>query len=383
MNIEKLFSYLGNNRKLILYLFEHRDRVINLNEIEDLASFNMLEVLNNYEIIEVIDSKIVLDLRIVSFLEEYLDTNEIIDIAIIGTILQDLEHLIQKADEFKQKQQNYIPKIRRYIIKIDNILFKNLEKLRIHINRVYKSADEFKLKLKELSFYKSRLSEFEKAIYSFDNFLDKYTPFLNSFYNDDLITILNIIKTNKLELFRTLIPLTQDVISYINKLENKNIFVEKIVKLKELKDSYEINTHTNIKEMIDEFEVLFKPISISSRLDEQIIQTEEFEKILKKLSSKNRLKTKSIQTINIAPNSIVQDDLFLNIHQLHLKFRSTKLSLIEFLVASELLKNSPIKDISQIYCKMLLMYEDEYIFKPQTITIHNINFAKIYNKGIL
>ena len=73
----------------------------------------------------------------------------------------------------------------------------------------------------------------------------------------------------------------------------------------------------------------------------------------------------------------------MNIEKLHLKFRSTKLSLIEFLVASELLKNSPIKDISQIYCKMLLMYEDEYIFKPQTITIHNINFAKIYNKGIL
>ncbi len=381
MNIEKLFNYFYNNKKLIIYLFEHRDRIIDIGEIEDLASIELLENLAFFEIIEIIDNKISLDFRVVSFLEEYIDNNDIVDVAVIGSILKELIHLIENANEFKEQKNKFIPKIRRALFKIDNIFFKNLDTLRTHINRVYKSADSFKLKLKELKFYKERLAEFEQMISSFEAFLQKYTLLIVSLGNDELNTILNYVKKNKIELLRTLIPLTSEIISYINKIESKNIFVEKITKLKELKDSYELNSKTNLLDEIKNFDMQINPIRVSTKLDSEILHSYEFIKLLQKYKDK-KLKTKVAKSVIVEEEKILKDEVFINIYLLHRQFLSTKLNLIEFLISNEALKDKNTTELSQIFCKMILMYEDEYKISDEKIVIENISFAKVYNNEI-
>ena len=378
MDIEKLFGYLSNNKKLILYLFEHRDRVVSRDEVEEFTQ-STIENLAFYEIVELIDDKIALDLRVTAFLEEYIDSNEMIDIAIIGSILQELEYTILNAKEFPNKQHIFIPKIRRYIFKIDNILFKNLDKLRGHIYRVYKNTDEFKLKLKELHFYKQRLEEFDEALQNFDAFFLKYTELLRKFANDDLDKVVLLVKSNKIELFRTLIPLTQEVISYINKLEVKNLFIDKVIKLKELKDSYELNTKTNIQDMASSFDMYIQPLKISTKLDREILYSTEFEKLLLKHTAKKQLKNHIALSIDTTQESIKQNSL-LNIDLLHRHFNATNLSLIEFLIGLYDMRDKSIEEISQIYCKMILMYDDEYNLTDEKIMIQNINFAKVYHK---
>jgi len=376
MNIDKLFNYLYTNKKLLIYLFEHRDRVVTISEIEDLASFELLENLAFYEIVELVDDKIFLDLKVVNFLEEYIDSNEIVDVAIIGSILKELEHLILNANEFKTKQSRFIPKIRRALFKINNILYKNLDTLRVHISRAYKSADEYKLKLKELKYYKDRLSEFEEALKSFEKFLDKFSKLLYEFYNEDLNIVLNMVKKDKIELFRTIIPLTQEVISYINKLEITTVFIDKIIKLKELKDSYELKSKTNIELISSEFNLLEIPFRVGSKLDNEILQSEDFIKLLKKQQNK-KLKTKIAKNITINENKIIQEKIFVNIYMLHRSFKATNQNLIDFLLNFKETKEKNIDEISQIYCKMILMYEDEYKIYDEKIVIDNISFAKV------
>jgi hypothetical protein len=378
MDIEKLFGYLSNNKKLILYLFEHQDRVIYLQEVEDLVHTSV-ENLAFYEIVEVVDDKISLDLRVVAFLEEYIQRSEVVDIAMVGSILEELEHTIQKAQEFPKKLHTFIPKIRRYILRIDNVLFRNLEKLRDHINRVYKNTDEFKLKLKELNFYKTKLDELQHSLNSFEKFLESYTPLMKHFSNDELDSVVMFVKLNKIELFRTLIPLTQDVISYINKLESKNLFIEKIIKLKELKDSYELYTKTNIKDVALGFDIYTQPLKISTRLDTDVVYSPDFEKLLQRQTSKKQLKSNKAPSIEIHKESISQDRV-VSVDMLHLQFIATNLSLIEFLASLNELRDKSIVELSQIYCKMLLMYDDEYKITTQTTTIEDINFAKVYHK---
>ena len=376
MNIDKLFNYLYSNKKLLIYLFEHKDRVVNVSEVEDLATFELLENLAFCEIVELVDDKIFLDLKIANFLEEYIDSNETVDVVIIGSILKELEHLILNATEFKDKQNRFIPKIRRAFFKINNILYKNLDTLRGRISRVYKSADEFELKLKELKYYKERLNEFENALNSFEEFLDKFSKILYEFYNDDLNLVLNIVKKDRIEIFRTIIPLTQEVISYINKLELKSVFVEKIIKLKELKDSYELKSKTNINSMVEEFDLLEVPLRIGTRLDTEILQSEDFTKLIQKQQNK-KLKTKVAKNIIISEEKIVQDEFFVDIFMLHRSFKSTNQNLIDFLLSFNKTKEKTIDELSQIYCRMILMYEDEYKIEDEKILVENINFAKV------
>jgi len=380
LNLEKIFNYLYHNKKLIVYLFEHRDRVVNISEIEDLANIELLENLSFYEIVELIDNKISLDFRVSSFLEEYVDSNDIVDVAVIGSILKELIHLVENATEFKDKKNKFIPKIRRALFKIDSIFYKNLDILKTHINKTYKSADEFKLKLKELKFYKERLSEFEQMVSSFEQFLQKYTPLLQTLHNDELNTVLKIVKKNKIEFLKTLIPLTSEIISYINKIEAKNILIQKVSKLKELKDSYELSK-TNLNDILDKFDLIIGAVRVSNRLNSDILQTEDFAKLIQKQKDK-KLKTKVAKSVIINEEKIAQDEVFVNIYLLHRQFLSTNLNLIEFLISSQLLKNKDILYLSQIYCKMILMYEDEYKIDSQKITIDRFTFAKVYsNKG--
>ena len=78
---------------------------------------------------------------------------------------------------------------------------------------MYKSADEYKLKLKELAFYKNKITQFEKALSSFEKFLDKYSLLLHSFANDELS--LRYVKTNNkaLEILEQIKLLSDESIS--------------------------------------------------------------------------------------------------------------------------------------------------------------------------
>ena len=160
MKIEKLFLNLSRHKELIFYLFEHRDKIVFKSECEKFTSFEALDILDNFEIIEINGEKVFLDLRVINFLENYLELDENIEISKINEIINSLKHNIDIGFEFRDKQKILIPKIRRELKKCDFTMIQNLLKLRIHIDRVYKSIDNFSLKIKELEYYKAKLKEF-------------------------------------------------------------------------------------------------------------------------------------------------------------------------------------------------------------------------------
>lgn len=378
MKIEKLFANLNYHKDFIFYLFEHRDKVIRTDECEKFISYEKLEVLENFELIEKIDDKIYLDNRVIIFLENYLNIDENIEVSIIFEKIKDLKHKIAILIEYKNKQNSIIPQIRRELKKCDFILIQNLFKLRIHIDRVYKSIDEFKLKIIELRFYEEKLKELSLALEEFHEFLHLYHSKLTLFYNSELNELIKIIKANHLQINKSLIPLTQDVCEYINKATQKNILIEKITRLKELKDSLSLNESTNIKKQLENFDMLQSQISIKTRLDTAIIEDENFHKILEKTTNA-KIKTKKATKIQFHESS--QEFDLIDIYSLHLNFKFSKQNLIEFLLSNNELKTKDFEQIMQIYCKLILLYENDYKIEDETINLQNTTFRKIYYKG--
>ena len=376
MNIEKLFQNLNRHRELIFYLFEHRDRVIYSVEIEEYCSDSTLDILESFELIELSDDKILLDLRVVNFLEEYIDGDDTIEISGIFEKIDGIKHKLEILQEHKTKHQEIIPKIRRELKKIDATLFGNLDKLRVHIDRVYKSIDTFSLKLKELEYYKSRLKEYENALNGFDTFIRLHSPMMKSYYNSELNLLLESIYKNKILLSKSLIPLTQDVIEYINQAQKQNIFIEKIINLKELKDSYELKNRSDIVQKAEFFDLMKESVRIGSKLHIEILHSESFYPTLHKISNKAKIKSHKADKIEFCEKTKVQE--FLSIAEIHLAFSSSKSSLIEFLLDYNKLKQKDISEVSTIYCKMVLMYEDEYKISPNLFEYKEQKFAKVY-----
>ncbi len=376
MKIEKLFSNLNRHKELIFYLFEHRDKIVLKDECEKFTSFEALDILDNFEIIEISGEKIFLDSRVIIFLENYLELDENIEISKVTEIINSLKHNIDIGFEFRDKQKTLIPKIRRELKKCDFTMLSNLLKLRVHIDRVYKSIDNFALKIKELEYYKTKLKEFSSTTQSFENFLFLYEPKLNDFYNSDLNEILKDVKINFQNLNASLIPLTFDVIEYINKAQKQNIFIEKIAKLKELKDSLQIKEQTNIVKISDSLDLIDSMNIIKTRLDSEILNSEDFKNLSEKISINSKLKSKKADIIEFDINSLEYD--FIDIYSLHLQFKSSRIDLINFLLQNSKTKDKPLDEISEIYCRMILLYEDVYNITEDTNIYLNTTFRKIY-----
>ena len=376
MQIEKLFTHLNRHKNLLIYLFEHRDRVVFSPEVEEFCGENTLEVLENFEIIELHDEKIFLDSRVVQFLEEYMDGSDTIEISTIQEKIDSLKHKLSILNEHKHKRQEMIPKIRRELKKIDATLFANLDKLRIHIDRVYKSIESFSLKLKELAYYKQRLSEYENALESYDSFLKLNAPMMKKLYNSELTMLLEMLYTNKIALRRSLIPLTQDVIEYINQAQKQSLFIEKIVKLKELKENYELKTRTNIEHLSGDFTMMYETLRVGSRLTKEIITTPSFAPMIQKISKKAKIKSKKADEILFSATTKTQE--FINVSQIHLAFSNSQSSLMEFLLSYNKLKSKTIEELSELYCKMVLMYEDEYRRDSHYFEYKSQKFLKVY-----
>ncbi len=376
MKIEKLFSNLSRHKELIFYLFEHRDKIVFKSECEKFTSLEALDILDDFEIIEINSEKVFLDLRVITFLGDYLELDENIEISKITEIINSLKHTIDIGFEFREKQKTLIPKIRRELKKCDFTMLSNLLKLRLHIDRVYKSIDNFALKIKELEYYKTRLKEFSLTIENFEKFLFYYEPKLAHFYNNDLNEILKDVKTNLQNLNTSLIPLTFDVIEYINKAQKQNIFIEKIAKLKELKDSLQVKEQTNILSLVDNFDVVDSMNIIKTRLDSEILNSEDFKNLVEKLSINGKVKSKKADIIELNVNSLEYD--FVDTYSLHLQFKSSRVDLIHFLMQNSTLKDKSLDEMSEIYCRMVLLYEDVYNLTDDTKAYENISFRKIY-----
>jgi ribonuclease PH len=238
------------------------------------------------------------------------------------------------------------------------------------------SIESFSLKLKELAYYKQRLSEYENALESYDSFLKLNAPMMKKLYNSELTMLLEMLYTNKIALRRSLIPLTQDVIEYINQAQKQSLFIEKIVKLKELKENYELKTRTNIEHLSGDFTMMYERLRVGSRLTKEIITTPSFAPMIQKISKKAKIKSRKADEILFSATTKEQE--FINVSQIHLAFSNSQSSLMEFLLSYNKLKSKTIEELSELYCKMVLMYEDEYRRDSQYFEYKSQKFLKVY-----
>ena len=328
MQIETLFKLLSLDKSLIIFLFEHRDKQISFDEVEHFCPIDHLEALERVEIIELYKNSITLDQRVILFIENYIDISSTIEISSIDDKLEMIVHNIELLKIDTKKRHNHPSIIMREIKKIDFILMQNLLNLRNHVDRVYKSIEEYNVKIHELKFYKKKLSDFTLAMQRFESFIILQHPILYNFMNDDLNYVIKQTRTHLTLSNKTLIVLTQDVLEYINRAEHQNIFIEKITKLKELKDRLELNQRSNFRELADSFDLLQTSLSIKSRLNHAILEDEQLNTLVEKLHN-STLKTKKSGSISHHPKQQIQ--YFFPVNELHAQFKSSSEDLIHFL----------------------------------------------------
>lgn len=391
-DINRLLTALYTDRKLFESLFEKRNRLVGLHEVSSEIGEDRLEYLLSAEILSHIDESIELDERVLSFFEEFLETNEDVEIGDVDELLINLKYnieLYQNEKDNEHSRDRYLAKIKRILKKIPNMILKNLSLLQLHIGLTYKTQSSHKNKILELQHYKTKLEKLMNIEVKVQKALVNESHFFNIVSSHETVLLSLRLKVRLRELRVSLIELQKQVIEYINKTLHKQHFFEHIIKLKEMKSALEIKEKSNILSLLEmETTPLFmaKPQRISTFLDTEEVYEFGFETMVKKLQHMIPLQKLSVSKAEVLDESFfeAEDEMqyMIDTDALHLEFLDSKRDLFSFLDNKEFTVEQDLEAKITLYCQLALMYENDYSFSDERRKIDQYEYMVITPKEI-
>ena len=389
-DINRLLSVLYSDRKLFESLFEKRNRLVGTHEVTSSIGEDKLEYLLNVEVLSQTDDSIELDERVLSFFEEFLETNEDVEIGDVDELLINLKYnieLYQNEKDNEHSRERYLGKIKRILKKIPNMILKNLSLLQLHIGLTYKTQSSHKNKVLELEHYKLKLDKLVNIELKVQKALAHEEGFFNIVSSHETVLLSLRLKVRLRELRVSLIELQKQVIEYINKTLHKQHFFEHIIKLKEMKSALEIKEKTNLLELLKmETTPLFmsKPLRISTLLDTEEVYEFGFAEMVQKLRhilpSQKVLSTKA----DVLEESFFQEEehlqFMIDTDALHNEFILTQTDLFSFINEKEFTIEQSLEEKITLYCQLALMYENEYEFYETRMKVQQYEYLEIRPK---
>ncbi len=389
-DINRLLTILYLDRKLFESLFEKRNRLVGMHEVSNEIGEDKLEYLLNAEILSLSDESIELDERLLSFFEEFLETNEDVEIGDVDELLINLRYnieLYQNEKEYEHSRERYLAKIRRILKKIPNMILKNLSLLQLHIGLTYKTQSSHKNKVLELQHYKAKLEKLMNIEQKVQKALLSEEYFFKMISSHETVLLSLRLKVRLRELRVSLIELQKQVIEYINKTLHKQHFFEHIIKLKEMKSALEIKEKSNILSLLQmETTPLFmaKPMRFSTFLDTEEVYEFGFEEMVRRLKHTLPLQKPSVHRAEELDESFFEEDALEEYHvdtdALHEEFMASGMDLFAFIDTRSFPQEYSLEQKISLYCQLALMYEQDYDFSEHRLKIESYEYLEIRAK---
>jgi len=389
-NINRLLSVLYSDRKLFESLFEKRNSLVGMHEVANELGDDKLEYLINAEVLSLTDESIELDERVLSFFEEFLETNEDVEIGDVDELLINLKYNIElylNEKDNEHSRERYLGKIKRILKKIPNMILKNLSLLQLHIGLTYKTQSSHKNKVLELTHYKTKLEKLMNIEQKVQKALLHEAEFFNMVSSHETVLLSLRLKVRLRELRVSLIELQKQVIEYINKTLHKQHFFEHIIRLKELKNTLEIKEKSNILSLFETDTTplfMMKPERFSTFLDTEEIYDFGFEEMVQKLQHIIPLQKASSLKADALDDSFFEHEdetqYLIDTDALHEAFMQSNTDLLSFIDKREFEVEQSLEDKVTLYCQLALMYENDYDFSDEKKKIEQYEYLLITPK---
>jgi hypothetical protein len=332
-----------------------------------------------------------LDDQYLEFFEQILEVNESINLSYVDenikVIQENINYYLEENND--RRKFSYLRIIKKTFRKLGVVTIRNVVDLRRNIENTFKNEPNFKIK-------KTKLENLDKKRHSITELISTTLNLLNeeeqSFFttatDSELSTIIIELKAYLGESSHNLIEIEKQIIDYLNQIKYQSHLIEKIRKIKYLKDQFLIDTDTDIKEVLEVnnavcFEQrLYEPIKLSLaflQTDEHALET------IKRISEgiKGEFKSKQKLADNISPALIESDDEqlnIINIEELKNGFVATGNDLFSFITSYKFSREVEFNEKVTIFCQVVTQYENELNITENYKTINGVETAVVYPK---
>jgi hypothetical protein len=379
---EKLISEMFSKRKSIDYKYSDAVALVDFDE-------NRIDFLLQRSLIRENGGFLSLDDQFLEFFEQVLDVNEEINISYIDEnihkIRENIDYFLNENNEIKK--YNYLRFIKKTFRKTGIITLKSVVDLRRNIENTFKNEANYKNKQLKLENFDHKRKVIENLIVNTLKLInEEELTFFNRALDEELNRIIIDLKHQLGECSHNLIEIEKQIIDYLNKIKHQGQFLEKLRKLKYLKDHFTIEAETNIKQIFaSQNQVLFefsRNVSLNLSLD-MLRESEKAFEAIKKVAQKQQHRTsnKPIVADRISDEYLentTEDELEINLEEVRNRFVATSDDLFRFIMNYDFQKIVEFDERVTVFCQIISQYENDLVIENSFQITNDIEYAVVH-----
>lgn len=393
-NIKELLLALSREEKLLSEMFQKRKTTsYQYDYALALADYNdqKIRYLIDHAVLRQNDNYLEIDDLYLQFFEEVLGANEEISTAYIN---ENLEKVTQNIayyfnEDKEQKRYEYLRIIKRTLRNIGIITIRNVVGLKKNVDNTFKNEPNYKNKTAKLKNLDEKRENITKLILQADHLISKgEVTFFKVATDEELNRIIVRLKTQLGKCTHNLIETEHQIIDFLNQIQQQSNVLEKLKKIKYLKDQFILATTTNIKEVLSANDIVaFEPRpSYPLKLSLDFLQSSEegfrcIQQVAARLRSKVKLKQPLAEKISAEYlETQVKEEVQVNLEEVKNSFVSGGNHLFDFVQSYDFLKPVSFEERVTIYCQLVSQYEAFFNITADFETKDEFEFAIVYPK---
>ena len=252
-SLEELIRALDREWRLLHALFQDRKKLsFRYDLARELASKKdeSIEFLRRYGVIRENADFVELEDVYLKFFEDVLEVNEEINVASVKESIGNLNNAIDYylSENNPSRKYGYLRDVKRILRNIALTTLRNVIDLKRNIDNTYKNEPTFAIKKKKLVHLDEKRKDIAALINECERVIDeKQMTFFMVAMDVQLKDIVTDVKLQLREVYHNLLELDRQIINYLNLIEYQNRLLQKVQKLKYLRDQMLLDTNTDIQ----------------------------------------------------------------------------------------------------------------------------------------
>lgn len=381
---ERLLSEMFKKRKFIHFKYEYALDIVENND-------SRIQYLLNRGVIRQNGSNLELDDLFLQFFEQVLDTNEEINTSYIN---ENLEKLTQNIQYFlnennEQRKYAYLRTIKSTLRNVGYITLRNVVDLKRNVDNTFKNEPNYKNKKARLIYLDDKRKNITRLIEQTELLIsDGELTFFTTATDEELNNIIVQLKIQLAKSTHNLIEIERQIIDFLNQILYQSNFLEKLRKVKYLKDQYILETATDIKSVLEASNaVTFEsrpqyPLKLSLDYLQMSEETlESIKKIAKRLKSGIKLKQPVADKISEEYlNTQIEEEFQINLEEVKNGFVASGYSLFDFIMNYNFGTELSFDDKITIYCQLVSQYDAIFNISDEFNFSNDFEIAIVYPK---
>ena len=381
---EELLTEMFKRRKTTNYRYEYALELVDDNDAR-------LQYLIDRSVIRQNGSTLEIDDLYLQFFEQVLEANEEINTSYINENLekvkQNIEYYFNEQNE--QRKYEYLRTNKNTLRKIGIITLRNVVDLKRNIDNTFKSEPNYKNKKAKLINLDNKRKDITKLIEQTEQLVthDNIT-FFKTATDEELSRIIVQLKLQLHKCTHNLIEIQRQIIDFLNQIKHQSGIIEKLRKVKYLKDQFILESSTDIKQVLAKNNaVVFEPNpSYPLKLSLEYLQTDEEAFVsIKKIAERKKIGEKLKQPIaeRISDEYLetqIVEEIQINLEEVKNGFVAGSNNLFDFVMNFNFSKMISFEERVTIYCQMVSLYDTSFEITEQVDERNDVEFAMIYPK---